>query len=53
MRTIWKQELQKLFQTEVKVVINIPLPLLIDYDFQEFNMEEMLDRTFYLKHKIH
>lgn len=39
-----KNKLQELLQTEIKVVIDISLPSLVDHGSQEFNMEEILDR---------
>ncbi|CAB5351795.1 unnamed protein product [Rhizophagus irregularis] len=41
---IMDKELQELLQTEVKVIIDISSPPPLDHGFQEFNMEEVLDR---------
>ncbi|PKY53986.1 hypothetical protein RhiirA4_472508 [Rhizophagus irregularis] len=39
------KELQELLQTEVNVVIDISSPPPVNYDSQEFNMEEVLDKV--------
>ncbi|GBC18408.2 ribonuclease H-like domain-containing protein [Rhizophagus irregularis DAOM 181602=DAOM 197198] len=41
---IMDKELQELLQTEVKVIIDISSSPPLDHGFQEFNMEEVLDR---------